>query len=102
MPRPLFLCVYVASATLLIGGCRGGADAELPGIDDLLAGLMPETPAQVARDLFNMHDADRRRRAINLLSTAPFGGEPPYVKAYRELVTDPDRTVRAACLRALG
>ena len=48
-------------------------------------------------------DSDTRREGINLLSNAPFGGEEPYLKAYREFV-DPiwDPTVRAAALRALG
>ena len=67
---------------------------------------MPPTPSEAARDAFNPYDADQRRKAINLLSNAPFGGEEPYLKAYRLMLTpgmaDEDPTVRAAALRALG
>ena len=37
-----------------------------------------------------------------MLSAAYFGGEPPYVRLYRLLIDDPDPTVRAACVHALG
>ncbi|MHC4994833.1 MAG: HEAT repeat domain-containing protein, partial [Planctomycetota bacterium] len=43
-----------------------------------------------------------RRRAINEISNADWGGQEVYVKVYYELVNDPDPTVRAAAIRALG
>ncbi len=71
-----------------------------------LAALFPEmfapTPSQAARDAFNLYDADLRRRSVTLLSNASWGGEEPYLKAYRMLIDDPDPTVRAAAVAALG
>jgi len=64
--------------------------------------MMPPTPGEVAREVFDLYDADKRRRAINYLSAAPFGGEEAYVKLYRLMIDDPDPTVRAASVKALG
>jgi hypothetical protein len=64
--------------------------------------LLPPSPGDVARDAFNVYDPDKRRRSINQLSNAPWGGEAPYLRTYRLLVNDPDPTVRAASLRAIG
>lgn len=79
-------------------GGKGGEDASP------LAVLLPNepTPGQAARDAFNVYDADLRRRSVNKLAAAKFGGEAPYVRMYRLLLDDPDPTVRAASLRALG
>jgi hypothetical protein len=81
-------------------GCSGtGAQSELPGF---LQELLPPSPSKVARDAFNVYDPDTRRRAVNLLSTADWGDEAPYLRTYRLLIDDPDPTVRAACLSALA
>lgn len=64
--------------------------------------IAPETPGQVARDAFNVYDADVRRESVNKLSATKFGGEAPYLRLYRLLIDDPDPTVRAACCKALG
>lgn len=71
-------------------------------ITEALPDLTPPKPSQVAREAFNVYDADLRRRSINLLSASPFGGEDPYVRTYRLLLDDPDPTVRAAAAKALG
>ncbi|MEX2671548.1 MAG: HEAT repeat domain-containing protein [Phycisphaeraceae bacterium] len=64
--------------------------------------MFPPAPGEVAREAFNVYDPDRRRRAVNTLASAPWGGEATYLRTYRLLVDDPDPTVRAACLRALA
>ncbi len=84
-------------ATVLVG-C---ADLQR-STKDLLRPLLPPTPSQAAREALSSHDADARRDSINLLATAHFGSEEPYVRMYRLLSEYPDATVRAACVRALG
>lgn len=82
-----------------LAACSQGNNA---ANDGFFAKLMPPKPGDVARDAFNVYDPDQRRRSINLLSNAPWGNEAPYLRTYRLLVDDPDPTVRAACIRALG
>jgi hypothetical protein len=84
---------------LVLHGCSGSPDQ---AIDGFMKELLPPEPGDVARDAFNVYDADQRRRSVNLLSNATWGGEVPYLRTYRLLVDDPDPTVRAACLRALS
>jgi HEAT repeat protein len=79
-------------------GCSDGASSPAAFFDN----LMPPEPREVANDALDTYDADKRRNAIVLLSNADWGGEPPYLRLYRLLATDPDPTVRAAALRALG
>lgn len=88
----------VLAASVLSGCTGGGADSS----DNFFSDLLPPSPGETAREAFNVYDADRRRNAINLLSNAPWGGEAPYLRTYRLLINDPDPTVRAAALRALG
>jgi len=59
------------------------------------------TPSEAAMWMFH-RDAEKRRLGITLISNAEFGGESPYLKVYREAVTDLDSMVRAASVRALG
>jgi len=97
--RALLLAVIFAGVGSL-GACQSANPATV--VNDLLEGIQPEDPSDVARDAFDVYDADKRRRAINQLSTADWGGEPPYLKTYRLLLDDPDATVRAAAVSALG
>lgn len=99
--RTRFTLLAAAACGLsLVAGCQqDGGETMLSGIVDP---FLPPTPGQAARDAFNVHDPDKRRASIALLSTAPFGGEAPYVRTYRLLVDDPDATVRAASIKALG
>jgi len=98
--RPALLPAVGLAAALLVG-C-----SNQPGSGDFLGNAIdsvtPPTPSEAARDAFNVYDADKRRRSIALLSGSNFGGEAPYVRMYRLLVSDVDPTVRAACVRALG
>ncbi len=97
-------------ALSVLGACSGNDDNTVLG--DLLDTVAPPTPTEVALDLFDVYDADKRRRAVDLISASPFGGEPPYVQSYRLLLgqtqqgetiaPDEDPTVRAAAVAALG
>lgn len=64
--------------------------------------LQPPSPSQAAQDMFNVYDADARRKGVAMIAGSSFGGEEPYVRAYRLLVDDPDPTVRGAVAHALG
>lgn len=86
--------------TAVLAGCNGGG-LNNP-FENVAESIFPPSPSEVARDAFNIYSPDRRRRAVNLLATAPWGGEEAYLRTYRLLVDDPDPTVRAACLRALA
>lgn len=88
-----------AAMLAALSGCTPGSGGDS---DNFLAGLLPPSPGETAREAFNVYDADRRRNAVNLLSGATWGGEAPYLRTYRLLINDPDPTVRAAALRALG
>ncbi len=67
-----------------------------------LNAIVPPSPSVVSRQAFNEYDPDARRRAIAQLSAATFGGEKPYLALYRYMATDPDATVKAAAIKALG
>lgn len=97
--RRLMLMVTMTMACLVPVGCDD------PGkvVSDFIASDTTPAPSDLARDLFRVDSPDKRRRALNLLTDADWGGEPPYLRAYRLLgAEDPDPTVRAAALRALG
>ncbi len=82
-------------------GCTG-ANNQNDVFADLIESIVPPTPSEVAREAFNVYDADLRRRSVALLSSSHFGHEEPYVRTYRLLIDDQDPTVRAACVHALG
>jgi len=90
--------LFLFNILFAIQGC---SSSEGP-LGDLLKSLTAPSPGQVAREAFNLHDADIRRRSVTLLASSDFGGEPPYLRLYRLLVDDPDATVRAACIKAIG
>ena len=83
-----------------ISGCAGPNGGDV--FADLIESVAPPSPSQVAREAFNVYDADLRRRSVALLSSSHFGHEEPYVRTYRLLIDDRDPTVRAACVHALG
>ena len=60
------------------------------------------TPEEAASNLFNVTSPDERRDAIAYLQTKPYGHEPPYMKAYEILTTDPHPMVRGQAMLALG
>ncbi|MCC5828327.1 MAG: HEAT repeat domain-containing protein [Phycisphaeraceae bacterium] len=60
------------------------------------------TPTEAVQMATDRYDPDTRRRGLSFLAAAPFGGEEPYVRLYREAATDLDPTVRATAIMALG
>jgi HEAT repeat protein len=88
-----------AAVLVVIGGCETiGAD-----LNALAKGLTPTTPRQAAEMMLNPHDPDDRREGTLLIANAPFGGNPPYVRTYRDYVEhERDPLVKAAAIRALA
>lgn len=84
---------------LMVGG---GCGAKNGTMRELLRPIFPPTPSEAAREAFDINDPDKRRQSVALLSSAKFGSEAPYVRMYQLLMDDPDATVRAGCVRALG
>ncbi len=87
----LLLAVHLAGIT----GCRTvtgefAFDADVPEPVEALAW---------ARDKY---DPDRRRTALKWLAHAPWANADVYISIYESLTEDPDPTVRAAALLALG
>ena len=118
-PTPVarfWLTCFVAFVPALILGCQGQGKGPL---GSLMANIgdpfRAANPRDVARDLFDVTDADNRRRALAMFAAAPFGDADTYIKWYRLMLggetqgkpgrggaPDPDATVRAAAVRALG
>jgi len=96
--RIILSLTLLTSLTFFTTGC----EMITQGPSKVMEKFSPPTPAQEARNVFNVYDPDIRRRALNNLSASPFGGEGPYVRLYRLLIDDPDPTVRAAAVKALG
>ena len=96
--RTTLVAVMLAMTTQV--GCQN-ADPTNP-LGGIFDPLFPPSPGEVAREAVDPGDPDARRRSVALLQAAPFGGAEPYVNLYRLLIDDPDPTVRAACIRALG
>lgn len=93
----------------LLSGCQNNPSSFWRRLDQsdnwvgaLIEPIMPPTPSQAARDMFNVYDADARRKGISLISGSPFGGEDAYLRAYRLLVDDPSPVVRGTVAQALG
>lgn len=91
-------CIFALQTAL--SGCTGKSG--IPVVGEIVDATQAKSPAQAAADAFNTYDADTRRSAIARLASASFGGEEPYLKTYRLLLTDEDPTVRAAAVQALG
>ncbi|WP_432797824.1 HEAT repeat domain-containing protein [Poriferisphaera sp. WC338] len=106
----LILVLALGAAGLTLSGCSASSSGN--PIVDMLSDFMPPSPREAALDLFNVYDADKRRRAVALIAASPFGGEEPYVRTYRVMLgrgsdgsilpVDNDATVRATCAKALG
>jgi len=103
-------------SSILCSGCHGKGKGPVGSfMSTLIEPLRQEDPSEVARNAFNVTDADKRRRAVSLFAAAPFGGDKPYLRLYRMMLgggitgktvmvgsPDPDATVRAAAVKALG
>ncbi len=108
--------MIVALASCAAAGCQGKGQGPLGSwMSNLFEPFKSEDPGEVARSAFDVTDADKRRRAISLFAAAPFGGSEPYLRLYRMMLgggaggearlvggPDPDATVRAAAVKALG
>ncbi|MBL1218672.1 MAG: hypothetical protein D8M59_14405 [Planctomycetes bacterium] len=87
-----------ASVLVAVGGCGAvGDDFKEVFIEPF---TMP-TPSEAANWMFSA-DPEQRRLGMMLISNAPFGGEAPYLKVYREAMTDTDPMVRAAAAHGLA
>lgn len=71
-------------------------------INRMLGAIKNRSPVDAAANLFNVTSPDERRDAIAYLETKKWGHEPPYMRAYEILTTDPHPMVRAQAMRALG
>lgn len=83
-----------------LSGCGSGTPGQ--NLNEWMGSILPPKPGDVARDAVNPYDPDLRRKSLQALGKAAWGGEEPYMRLYRMLVDDPDPTVRAAALAALG
>ncbi len=98
----LFLAGFTLGPLTACESSPFAGDDDTPLLVELTRNLAGPTPAQAGRDGFDRQDADKRRRAIALISSADWGGESEYLAVYRLILSDPDPTVRAACVAALG
>lgn len=65
--------------------------------------LSTPSPLEAAEMMFDKYNADSRRRGTVLLCNSDFGGAPPYVDAYRQMVEDEaNPLVLAVAVRALA
>jgi len=71
-------------------------------IPRMMGSIKNRPPEEQAAAMFNVTSPDERRDAIAYLQTKAWGHQPPYMRAYELLVTDPHPMVRAQAMRALG
>ncbi|HVX83582.1 MAG TPA: HEAT repeat domain-containing protein [Phycisphaerae bacterium] len=107
-PRPLLLqAAALGLLPILLASCGNGSISSARDFNELIPRLMGavnsnESPERAAANLFNVTSPDERRDAIAYLQTKKYGHQPPYMKAYTLLATDPHPQVRGQALRALG
>ena len=99
-PRKPMCAAFGATVLLALTfiAALGGCDTVGQDFSEALNFNTP-SPSQAAAWMFH-RDAEKRRLGITLISNAPFGGEEPYMKVYREAIADADPMVRAACAHA--
>jgi len=91
-----------ATACLLIVAVAGCSSDRGPlGVVPTF-GIGSPDAAELAADAFDETDPDQQRRAVMRLANSPDGDREPHLRVYRQLLTDSDPTVQAACARALG
>jgi len=101
-PPHALLPTLIALSGVGMAGCNS-FDSVPRGADSLLQVLMPQTsPAEAADMALDEFSPENRYRGITMLSSADFGGEPVYIDLYVSATDDPDPSVRAAAIRALG
>lgn len=93
----------LAAIAIVMVAMLSGCQTVSQDLSEFVAIFSVPTPGEAARDLFDASDPDKQRQALVLLAQAPFGGEEPYVRAYRDLATNAvDPTVRITAIRALA
>jgi hypothetical protein len=91
----IFLIGFVA----LVCGCETISQ----DVKGLAKSLKPVTPPEAGRMMIDQYDANKRREGTILISNAPFGGAPPYLANYRDMVDhESDPIVKAVAIRALA
>src|SRR5690242_2401425 len=111
---PLAMRIKTCALLIALAGPLAGCEdlfptkgtAETRNYDELINRMMNSmkgrTPEDAAINLFNVTSPDERRDAIAWLQTKPYGHEPPYMRAYETLATDPFPMVRAQAMMAMG
>ncbi len=93
--------ILVVAALPLLTGCQmfseGGSD-----LGWIRHAIFGPSAAESVDKAFDHADPDRRREGIISLSGREWGRGPEYAKAYALLTRDPDPSVRAAAVTALG
>lgn len=96
----------VASALLApaLTGCEWIDEARAKGGtgESVVEFFQPPSPQQAVAWASDPYDADKRYRGLLLISNAPFGSDPLYVRMYEQAANDGDPGVRAMAVRALG
>ena len=97
--RPLTGAVLAVAVSIGLAGCDTMSD----DLQDVGGSLFMPSPGEAALMATDEYDADKRREGTLLLSNAPFGGDPKYIKLYRLRVeVEQDPLVLAVAIRALG
>ena len=101
MSKTLLLTLLL-TAPLAFLGCN----AEGEDLNKVLPKLIDEWKGpgnvEAAAGMFNADNPDIRRISVAHISKKQWGHEPPYMKAYRQLATDPQPLVRGQAMLALG
>lgn len=94
----VLLALY--SCALVLVGCN--TRAVRPGAKSVLEVFAGPTPAEAAAMAVDEFDPNARFKGIQLLAGANFAGEEPYMRLFRERLSDEDPGVRAIAARAIG
>ncbi len=87
----------------LLAGCEGAKFENPLDINRLLEKLSPPSGTELATMAFSSPDPDVRRKGVVQLAEKDWALKEPYLEGFAMLAgSDPDPTVRAAAVRALG
>ena len=97
------LALCAATFALITACSSGDKETDLNSVvPKMMKDLTGPRPEEAAAHLFDVTSPDERRDAIAFLCKQKYGHEPPYIKAYTMLATDPHPMVRAQAMKALG
>ncbi|MFP4105090.1 MAG: HEAT repeat domain-containing protein [Phycisphaerae bacterium] len=101
MKRTVLLTVLMGLGLLTVGGCNTRNISD--GISEKMEDIFPPSGPERVQMAFVSPDPDVRRKGVRLLSQDEWGRKESYQKGYANLVnSDPDPSVRAAAVLALG